>query len=86
LLQQDNSGTNFGLRMGDWKLVRMKNKGKSQAKVSSKNRIDEGGLHRLYHLPNDAGETKDLSAEQPERLKEMIAKLDEVIAAGRSRL
>jgi arylsulfatase A len=86
LLQQDNSGTNFGLRMGDWKLVRMKNKGKSQAKVSSKNRIDESGLHRLYHLPNDAGETKDLSAEQPERLKEMIAKLDEVIAAGRSRL
>jgi hypothetical protein len=54
--------------------------------VSSKNRIDESGLHRLYHLPNDAGETKDLSAEQPERLKEMIAKLDEVIAAGRSRL
>jgi arylsulfatase A-like enzyme len=27
LLQQDNNGTNLGLRMGDWKLVRMKNKG-----------------------------------------------------------
>jgi arylsulfatase A-like enzyme len=86
LLQQDNGGTNFGLRMGEWKLVRLKDKAKSQAKVSRKAPNDAGGLHRLYHLLDDAGESKDLSAEQPEKLKEMIDKLDEVIAAGRSRI
>jgi arylsulfatase A len=85
LLQQDNSGANFGLRAGDWKLVRMKARGKTQARVTRKAREDSGGLHRLYHLPDDAGETKDVSAEHPEKLKEMIAKLDAVIAAGRSR-
>ncbi|MCX6854372.1 MAG: arylsulfatase [Verrucomicrobia bacterium] len=86
LLQQDNNGTNLGLRMGDWKLVRMKTKGKSEAKVSRKVRQESGGLHRLYHLPDDAGETKDVSAEHPERLKEMISKLDEIVAAGRTRI
>ena len=85
LLQQDNSGANFGLRMGDWKLVRMKSKGKSEATVTRKPRADSGGFHRLYHLPDDSGETNDVSAQNPGKLKEMITKLDEVIAAGRSR-
>ncbi|HBJ85144.1 MAG TPA: arylsulfatase [Verrucomicrobiales bacterium] len=81
LLQQDNNGNNLGLRMGDWKLVRMKNKGASKAVVTKKKRDDADGVHRLYHLPDDAAEQKDVSAEQPERLKAMIAKMDEIIAA-----
>ena len=81
LLQQDNNGNNFGLRMGEWKLVRMKNKGTSKAVVTNKKRDDAGGVHRLYHLPEDAAEQKDVSAEQPERLKAMIAKMDEIVAA-----
>jgi len=85
LLQQDNGGVNFGLRMGDWKLVRMKTKGKSQAKVSRKERAHENGLHGLYHLLNDPGEMKNVSDQNPNKLKEMIGKLDQVIAAGRSR-
>jgi arylsulfatase A len=80
LLQQDNNGNNLGLRMGDWKLVRMKNKGASKAVVTKKKRVDAGGVHRLYHLPDDAAEQKDVSAEQPERLKAMIAKMDEIVA------
>ena len=85
LLQQDNSGANFGLRMGDWKLVHMKSKGRSEAKVSRKKREEAGGLHRLYHLADDAGETNDVSAGQPGKLKEMITRLDAIIASGRSR-
>ena len=81
LLQQDNNGVNLGLRMGDWKLVRLKNKGASKAVVSKKKRKDAGGPHRLYHLLEDAAETKDVSAANPEKLKEMIAKMDEIVAA-----
>jgi arylsulfatase A-like enzyme len=85
LLQQDNNGTNFGLRSGDWKLVRMKAKGKSQAVVNPKNRNDTGGLHRLYHLPDDPAEENDVSAKNLEKTQELIAKLDALIAAERSR-
>jgi arylsulfatase A len=81
LLQQDNNGVNLGLRMGEWKLVRLKNKGGSKAVVSKKKRNDAGGPHRLYHLSEDAAETKDVSAANPEKLKEMITKMDEIIAA-----
>jgi arylsulfatase A len=82
LLQQDNNGNNLGLRMGEWKLVRMKGKGKSQAVVTMKSRDEsQAPLHRLFHLPDDPAELKDLSTEQPERLKTMIAKMDEIVAA-----
>jgi arylsulfatase A len=85
LLQQDNNGTNLGLRIGDWKLVRQKTRGKSQAVVSLRKRDDAGGLHQLYHLPDDPAELKDLSAQHPERVKAMTARMDEIVSAGRSR-
>ncbi len=85
LLQQDNNGVNLGLRSGDWKLVRMKSKGKSQAVVTQKKRTDEGGLHRLYFLPDDPAEIQDLSQQKPEKLQEMITRMDAIVAAGRSR-
>jgi arylsulfatase A len=85
LLQQDNNGTNLGLRMGEWKLVRLKNKGASKAVVTMKKRADSGGLHRLYHLTDDPAEEKDVSAQHPDRVKAMIAKMDEIVASGRTR-
>lgn len=85
LLQQDNNGNNFGLRMGGWKLVRMKNKGASKAVVTKKKRTDAGGTYQLYHLPDDAAESKDVGAEQPGRLEAMIAKMDEIITSARTR-
>jgi hypothetical protein len=65
--------------------VRLKDKGKSQAVVTKQKRDDTGGQHRLYHLPDDPAELKDVGTAQPEKLKAMIAKMDELIAAGRSR-
>jgi arylsulfatase A len=85
LLQQDNNGTNLGLRMGDWKLVRQKNKGKSQAVVTKKKRQDAPGLYHLYFLPEDQAETKDLSQQNPYKLKDMIAKIDAIVTAKRTR-
>ena len=85
LLQQDNNGMNLGLRMGEWKLVRMKNKGASQAVVTMKKRTESGGLHHLYHLTDDPAEEKDVSAQHPDRVKAMIAKMEEIVASGRTR-
>ncbi len=85
LLQQDNGSGNFGLRMGDWKLVRMKNKGKSQATVTKKKRKSNERLTALYFLPDDPGEENDLSAKNPEKTKELTDKLEALIAAEGSR-
>lgn len=85
LLQQDNNGVNFGLRIGEWKLVRSKPQGKSKAVVTKKPRVESGSLHRLYHLPDDPAELKDVSAQNPEKTQEMIARMDAIIAAGRTR-
>ncbi|MFO1483749.1 MAG: arylsulfatase [Verrucomicrobiaceae bacterium] len=85
LLQQDNNGTNYGLRVGKWKLVRMKAKGKSQAVVTKKDTPLPTSLHALYHLPDDPGEEHDVSAKNPEKTQELITKLDALIAAERSR-
>lgn len=85
MLQQDNNGTNFGLRVGVWKLVRMKTKGKTQAVVSKQPGNPPTALHALYHLTDDPAETNDVSAKNPEKTKELIAKLDALIAAEGSR-
>ncbi|MEY3449540.1 MAG: hypothetical protein RL749_1161, partial [Verrucomicrobiota bacterium] len=39
---------------------------------------------QLYDLGNDIGETKNLAASQPERVTEMKALLEKLIADGRS--
>lgn len=59
----------MAVRQGDWKLV------------SYMQKIDEGDVHRsetspltpqrLYNLRDDIGETNDLAAAEPERVKEM---------------
>jgi arylsulfatase A-like enzyme len=70
LIQQDNGrGNNFGLRIGDWKLVQS----------------GKGNKLALYDLAKDPGETNDLSKRQPEKLKELKAKLDEVVKGDGSR-
>jgi arylsulfatase A-like enzyme len=53
----------------DWKLVRIFHEGK-----------DGAHEHRLYHLKNDIGETRDLSAEQAERVKALASMIDSFLA------
>ena len=54
------------MRQGDWKLVK---NGKESLRVSGIG----GDSLSLYNLVSDIGETKDLSAEQPERVAAMTA-------------
>jgi arylsulfatase A len=85
LLQQDNGSGNFGLRVGEWKLVRLEKRGKSEARVSKDERALPAAKHTLYHLPTDPSEQTDVSAKHPEIVQRLIAKLDQLITAGRSR-
>lgn len=59
------------LRDGPWKLVLAAGK-------------DRTVPVQLYNLDDDLGETKDLAAAQPERVRAMRAKFEELITAGRS--
>ena len=60
-----------GLRQGDWKLVLAPD---AQA----------GTPVQLYNLANDLGEAQNLAAAQPVLVAEMRARLETIIAEGRS--
>ncbi len=85
LLQQDNGSGNFGLRVGDWKLVRIERRGKSQAVVSKDEQPLPMAKHSLYQLSSDPGERNDVSAAHPEVVERLVTQLDQIIAAGRTR-
>ncbi len=85
LLQQDNHGTNLGLRMGEWKLVRMKHRGSSKAVISAQRRNEKTSVHQLYHLTNDPAEEKDLSSKNPERVQAMISQMESILSQPRTR-
>lgn len=85
LVQQDNGiSGNFGLRVGDWKLMRIKKQGKTNAVVTRQKRPIEPN-HALYFLPDDPSEKKNVGAENPERVQAMIAQLDKLLAAKQTR-
>lgn len=85
LLQQSNDGGNLGLRVGDWKLVRLKQRGKPQATVSVNPPADPTGPFSLFHLPTDPGERTDVAAQHPDELQRLRDRMEQLIAA-RSRL
>ncbi|QOV88148.1 sulfatase family protein [Humisphaera borealis] len=74
LIQQDN-GTKFGLRAGNWKLQRGGGGRKAQGAAKD----------ALFDLSKDAAEQNNVAAQFPDIVKEMGGKLDAAIAAGRTR-
>ena len=52
------------IRLGNWKLVK----------------LYESGKTFLYDLSTDIGESKDRSADQPETLRELTARLEHYLA------
>lgn len=66
ILQQDNRGTSFGLREGNWKLVRIAKKNQDSI--------------QLYDLSKDPGEKNNVAAEFPGQRKRLITLLDQMIA------
>ena len=85
LLQQDNGSGNFGLRVGDWNLVRLETRGKPQAVVSREQRPLPSSKHTIYQLSTDPSELHDLSATHPEVVQRMTTQLEQLISEGRSR-
>jgi arylsulfatase A len=85
LLQQDNGSGNFGLRVGDWKLVRLEKRVKSEARVSKTNSPLPAAKHTLYKLSADPGERTDVSAAHPEVVERLSAQIDKMLSDGRSR-
>ncbi len=57
------------LHQGDWKIIRFYSHGPRQS-----------DRHELYDLANDPGERHDLAALQPDRVKQLSARLDEILA------
>ena len=66
------------LRRGDWKYIAARGSG-GWGKGG-----DQSQPVQLYHLADDMGETRNLAAEQPERVAQMQALLETVIIQGRS--
>jgi len=64
-------GGQMAIRMGDYKLVRYDRNADTQ--TGRKQPVTEP---KLYNLANDIGETMDLSANQPDKVKELQAKWD----------
>ncbi|MCX7824356.1 MAG: arylsulfatase [Verrucomicrobiae bacterium] len=66
-----------GLRQGPWKLIFGPGGGGYDK--------DSGDIPvQLYNIDNDLGETKNLAAQKPERVAEMKALMEKLIADGRS--
>ncbi|HNQ88926.1 MAG TPA: arylsulfatase [Verrucomicrobiota bacterium] len=85
LLQQDNGSGNFGLRAGEWKLVRLDRRWRPQSRMYRDDWPLPAARHTLYKLTDDPGERTDLSAAHPEVLERLTAQLERLIQDGRSR-
>lgn len=73
----------LSLRVGTWKYIEP---GKGQ-RVNKNNGIETGNDPdgQLYDLVTDLGEKTNLAGSQPDRVKEMAARLNQIRASGRSR-
>jgi arylsulfatase A-like enzyme len=70
-------------REGDWKLIEA-NAG-PRVNAGSKTELGTGPGAQLYNVAADRGETVDLAAQEPARVKAMQAALEKIRASGRSR-
>jgi arylsulfatase A-like enzyme len=74
----------FALREGDWKLLLCPGSG-GWASPRDDEAVRQGlPLVQLYNLRDDVGERRNRQAEQPERVRRMLARLRTLISEGRS--
>ncbi len=64
-------GPQLALRMGDWKILKAPGAGVDPEKPRD-GKATTAGVH-LYHLRQDRGETENLAAERPEKVRELVA-------------
>ena len=75
-------GRGLALRVGDWKLLQHPTKKPNKSRVNAQ---DRDSNVQLFHLADDPGETQNLAAQHPDRVRQMAARLQAIQDAGRSR-
>ena len=84
LIQQDNGqGGNYGLRVGDWKLLRHDSKKTKNTGLRLQGR--PVSRYMLFNLATDPSEQHDVISENEEIANQLKQQLQDLIAAGRSR-
>ena len=85
-VEQDNGNSgNLGFRSGNWKLQRHE-KGKARNVVVEQELANvEVPVYQLFNLEQDPGEKENVIKSHPEIAERLTVRLDEIIAAGRSR-
>jgi len=74
----------FALREGDWKLLLCPGSG-GWASPRDDEAVRQGlPLVQLYNLRDDVAEQRNRQAEQPERVRRMLARMRQLVADGRS--
>jgi len=84
LVQQDNGqGGNYGLRVGNWKLLRHDSKRTKNTELKLQNR--QVGRYQLFDLETDPSERTNVIEKQHEIAERLKQQLEEIISTGRSR-
>jgi len=85
-VQQDNGGTgNYGFRVGNWKLVRYDTKSARNVVIEQQLANTPVPQFQLFDLAKDPNESTNVIAQYPEIGERMKRRLEEIIAAGRTR-
>ena len=69
-------GSGLALRTGRWKYIEPGSGPKRNANTNTE--LGNDSAPQLYDLSRDPGETRNLAQEQPDRVKEMQARLDRI--------
>ena len=72
----------LSLIIGDWKVIQARN---GQKRNLTGNELGNDPAPQLFDLSKDLGEQNNLASEHPDKVREMLAMLDKMREAGRSR-
>ncbi len=84
VMQAGSAASMMMIRDGDWKLINGLGSGGFTKPSSIKPKPGELAV-QLYNLRMDPAETKNLAAERPEKVKELMAAMQATVQRGRSR-
>jgi arylsulfatase A-like enzyme len=86
LVQQDNGTSgSFGLRVGDWKLLRHDKKTARNLVVETQLAGTPVPTFQLFHLGEDPAEKRNLISAEQDIAEQMKARLQKIIDSGRTR-
>lgn len=85
LVLQNNNQAPLALRQGDWILIGKGGGRQPQQAPAAPRPRAQAPAYELFNLASDPAQTNNLAANEPARVKQMAARLDQLRAQGRSR-